>query len=63
MISSSPSIARPRPSFFSSVEKYGEKKKTSSSRLDASASANWPSCSRMASSLSCSLATSNSERA
>ena len=29
-----------RPSFFSSVEKYGEKKNTASSRLSDSASAN-----------------------
>ena len=37
---SAPVTARCRPSFFSSVEKYGEKKNTARSRLSCSASAN-----------------------
>src|SRR5258707_1373300 len=45
---------RRRPSCFSSLEKYGEKKKVVSSRFESRASANWPSCSRSTSSLPCS---------
>jgi hypothetical protein len=50
--------AADRPSsavFFSSVEKYGEKKKTASSRLASSASANSPSSVRTRSSVPCCL--------
>src|SRR6478672_7975055 len=61
--SSAPSIARRSPSVFSWVERYGEKKKTCRSWDSATASANMPSCSRISSSLSCSLAASNSDRA
>ena len=60
---SAPVTAFFRPSFFSSVEKYGEKKNTASSRLSDSASANCVSWSCIWSSTSCSLATSNSARA
>ena len=35
--------ARESASFFSSVEKYGEKKNTAMSRFSLRASANWPS--------------------
>ena len=62
-ISSVPETAFFSPSFFSGVEKYGEKKNTCSSRFSLSASANSPSCSRTLSSLFCSIATSKSERA
>jgi hypothetical protein len=40
---SAPSTILCRPSFFSCVEKYGEKKNTCSSWSASSASANWPS--------------------
>ena len=60
---SAPSTAACSPFFFSSAEKYGEKKNTASSRFSCSASANWSSCSLTVSSWSCSEATSNSERA
>ena len=45
-IGSAPVTARFRPSFFSSVEKYGEKKNTLRSRFSFSASANCAQLSR-----------------
>ena len=43
---SAPVTARCSPSFFSSVEKYGEKKNTAARGRPLIASANWSSCSR-----------------
>ena len=49
--------------YFSTEEKYGEKKNTCRSRDPEMASDSWPSCSRTSSSLPSSFATSNRERA
>jgi hypothetical protein len=60
---SASSTAVASPSIFSSVEKYGEKKKSCRSRLSETASAISPSCSRTSSSLPASSAASKRARA
>ena len=61
--SSAPFTTVPIPSFFSSEEKYGEKKNNWSSRFSDRASVNSSSSSWIRSSTPCSFAASNSARA